>query len=173
MTPPDPGPGPAAKLASSSCVEMTELVMPSDANRLGTAFGGKVVSWVDLAAGVAAQRHTRTPCVTASIDQLSFLSPIHVGDVVILRARVNAVFGSSMEIEVEVEAEETTTGERRPCLDAFLTFVSLGADGKPQRAPMLLAVTEDELRRQADAQERRAARLASRRARAVPGAAPR
>ncbi|HZZ86029.1 MAG TPA: acyl-CoA thioesterase [Anaeromyxobacteraceae bacterium] len=166
MTAPDPGPRLAAKLASSSYVEMTQLVMPSHANRLDTAFGGQVVSWVDLAAGIAAQRHARGPCVTASIDQLSFLAPIRVGDVVILRARINAVFGTSMELEVVVEAEDLTTGVRRPCCDAFLTFVALGPDGKPTRAPLLLTETEDEVRRQAEAQERRAARMASRGARA-------
>ncbi len=173
MNAPDPGARLAAKLASSSCVEMTQLVMPSHANRLNTAFGGQVVSWVDLAAGIAAQRHTRMPCVTASIDQLSFLSPIHVGDVVILRARLNAVFGTSMEIEVVVEAEDLGTGVRRPCCDAFLTFVALGPDGKPARAPLLLTETEAEARRQAEARERRAARIACRTARAAPSVAER
>ncbi len=151
-----------AKLASTSKVEMTQLVMPSDGNALGTAFGGRVMAWIDFAAAVAAMRHARMPVVTASIDQLAFLAPIRVGDIVLLRAQVNAVFGSSMEIEVGVLAEEPRTGERRNCCEAFLTFVALGPDGKPARAPILLPETEDDEARAREAGSRRATRLARR-----------
>ena len=132
--PPDPG----AKPPSASRVEMTELILPSDANGLGTAFGGKVMQWTDLAASMAAMRHSRMPVVTASIDQLGFLAPIHVGELAVFRAQVNAVFGSSMEVEVNVVAEAPATGERRHCCEAFLTFVALGPSGRPSRAPGLL-----------------------------------
>lgn len=154
---------PAPKPASASRVEMIQIVMPGDANVLGTAFGGRVVGWIDLAAAVAAQRHARMPVVTASIDQLSFLAPVRIGHVALLEARVNAVFGSSMELEVVVQTEHPLTGERRRCCDAFLTFVALGPDGRPARAPPLAPETEEDAQRAREAQARRAARLAQRR----------
>ncbi len=150
------------KPASASRVETTQVVMPSDANVLGTAFGGKVMEWTDLAAALAAPRHARMPVVTASIDQLSFLAPIHVGQVVVLHAQVNAVFGSSMEVGVEVMAEDPITGGRKKCCDAFLTFVALGRDGRPARAPPLVAESPEERRREREAVARRQARLAAR-----------
>ena len=158
-TPPSPT---AAKLAASSAVQMAQHVMPSDANTLGTAFGGRVVQWMDLAAAIAARRHARVICVTASIDQLSFLAPLRIGQVAIIDAHVNAVFGSSMEVEVSVDAEDLDTGERTRCCTAFLTFVALGGDGKPVKAPMLLTATEAEARRAREAAERRRARLDAR-----------
>ncbi len=151
------------KPPAASRVEMTQLVMPSDANVLGTAFGGKVMEWTDLAASLAAMRHCRRPVVTASIDQLSFLAPVRIGHVACLTARVNAAFGSSMEVGVEVVTEEPTTGERRLCCAAFLTFVALGPDGRPTPAPPLLPSTDEERRVEREAQARRAARLAQRR----------
>lgn len=154
--------GATPKPASASRVETTQVVMPSDANVLGSAFGGKVMEWTDLAAALAAQRHARMPVVTASIDQLSFLAPIRIGQVVVLHAQVNAVFGTSMEVGVEVLAEEPISGERKKCCDAFLTFVALGRDGRPARAPPLLAETDEEQRREREARARREARLASR-----------
>lgn len=152
----------AAKLASSSRVEMTQLVLPGYANSFGNAFGGRVMQWIDLAAAIAAMRHTRMPVVTASIDQLVFRAPIRVSQIAILRAQVNAVFGSSMEIEVTVEAEDPRTGDRTTCCDAFLTFVALGQDGKPGKAPLLLTETDDEVRRAAEAAARREERIAKR-----------
>ncbi|GEJ59409.1 acyl-CoA thioesterase [Anaeromyxobacter diazotrophicus] len=152
----------SAKLASSSRVEMTQFVLPGYANSFGNAFGGRVMQWIDLAAAMAAMRHTRMPVVTASIDQLAFHGPIRVGQIAILKARVNAVFGSSMEIEVTVESEDPRSGEQRLCCDAFVTFVALGKDGKPAKAPLLLTETEDEARRAAEAAVRRAERIAKR-----------
>jgi len=153
----------AAKLASTSRVEMTQLVLPSYANSLGNAFGGRVMQWIDLAAAIAAMRHTRMPVVTASIDQLVFRAPIRVSQIAILRAQVNAVFGSSLEIEVTVEAEDPRSGERKLCCDAFLTFVALGPEGAPAKAPLLLTETEDEVRRAEEAAGRRAVRIAAKR----------
>src|SRR5690242_3943089 len=95
-----------AKPPSESHVSVTHLVMPSDANVLGTTFGGMVMQWTDLAAAMAAMRHARLPVVTASIDQLSFLAPIRVGHMAILTAQVNAVFGTSMEVGVVVLSED-------------------------------------------------------------------
>ena len=152
----------SAKLASGSRVEMTQLVLPSYANSFGNAFGGRVMQWIVLAAAMAAMRHSRRPVVTASIDQLAFHAPIRVAQIAILRAQVNAVFGSSMEIEVTVDAEDPRTGEKKLCCDAFLTFVALGPDGKPSKAPLLLTETEEEARRAQVAASRRAERIAKR-----------
>lgn len=152
-----------SKPPSESANEMTHLVMPTDANILGTAFGGMVMQWTDLAAAIAAMRHSRLPCVTASIDQLSFLAPIRVGELAILRAQVNAVFGTSMELGVEVLSENPRTGERKMCCHAFLTFVAIDDDGQPTRVLPLRPETPEDRRREAEARARRAARLASRR----------
>jgi acyl-CoA hydrolase len=149
----------SAELAPPSPLQMAQFVMPSDANPLGTAFGGRVVQWIDLAAAIEARRHARVVCVTAAIDQLAFLAPLRIGQVAIFDAQVNAVFGSSMEVEVRVDAEDLDTGERIRCCNAFLTFVALGADGKPVKAPALLAATEDQARRAREAEARRRARL--------------
>ena len=152
-----------AKLASTSRVETTHLVMPTDANGLGTAFGGRVMQWIDLAAAMAAMRHTRTPVVTASIDQLAFIAPLRLREIAVLRAQVNAVFGSSMEVEVNVVAEDPASGEKRHCCEAFLTMVALGPGGRPTKAPLLLPQTEEEERRVREAEARRAERLTRRR----------
>lgn len=138
--------------------------MPTDANGLGTAFGGRIVQWTDLAAGVCAMRHARMAVVTVSIDQLTFLAPIRIGYVALLRAQVNAVFRTSMEIGVEVVAENPLTGERHKCCDAYLSFVALGPDKRPTEVPPLLTETEEEKRRERDAHARRRSRLALREA---------
>jgi acyl-CoA hydrolase len=136
--------------------------MPGDANPAGTAFGGTVMEWTDLAASMVAMRHARLPVVTVSVDQLTFLAPVRVGHMAIFAAQVNAVFATSMEIGVEVSSEDPATGERRKCCDAFLTFVALGPDGRPTPVPPLLAETAEERRRERDARVRREARLALR-----------
>ena len=145
--------------ASASHVEMTQLVMPSHANSHGTAFGGTVMAWTDLAAGMAAMRHARLPVVTASIDQLVFRSPVRIGQIALLRAQVNAVFATSMEVGVLVLTEEPLTGEQRLCCEAYLTFVALGPDQHPRPVPPLLVESELERQRQREASTRRAARL--------------
>jgi acyl-CoA hydrolase len=150
------------KPASASRVEMTSLVMPGDANVLGTAFGGKIMQWTDLAASMAAMRHTRLPCVTASIDQLSFLAPVRIGQMAILVAQVNAVFGTSMEVGVEVLTEDPRTGDREKCCDAFLTFVALDGAGRPTPAPPLRVESDAERERELHARARRESRLALR-----------
>jgi acyl-CoA hydrolase len=155
-------PGPSPKPATESRVEMTELVMPTDANNLGSAFGGRIVQWMDLAGAVAARRHARMPVVTVAIDQLTFLAPMRVGHVALLRARVNAAFGSSMEVEVEVLDEDPDTGVRQRTCDGFLTFVALGPDRKPASVPGLVLASEDERQREREAHARRARRLEGR-----------
>jgi len=145
--------------ASASHVEMTQLVMPSHANSHGTAFGGTVMAWTDLAAGMAAMRHARLPVVTASIDQLVFRSPVRIGQIALIRAQVNAVFATSMEVGVVVLTEEPLSGEQHLCCEAFLTFVALGPDQHPRPVAPLLVETELERQRQREAGTRRAARL--------------
>jgi acyl-CoA hydrolase len=151
-----------AKTVAASRIETTHIVMPSDANAFGTAFGGTVMAWIDQAAAMAAMRHARLPVVTAAVDQLNFLAPIRVGDMAILVARVNAAFTRSLEVEVEVTSEEPRSGARQRCCDAFLTFTALGADGRPTRVPGLLVEGEEERARAAQAVARREARLAQR-----------
>ncbi len=153
----------APKPAAASRIETTHLVMPPDANGHGTAFGGIVMQWIDVAASMAAMRHARLGVVTASVDQLNFLAPLRVGDMAILVARVNATFGTSLEVEVEVVSEHPGTGARQRCCDAFLTFVAVGEDGRPTQVPQLLCETPEERARAEGARGRREARLAQRR----------
>jgi acyl-CoA hydrolase len=150
--------------ATASRVEMTQLVMPGHANNHGTAFGGTIMQWTDQCAGMAAMRHARLPVVTVSVDQFTFLSPVRIGQIAILRGQVNAVFRSSMEVGVEVLTEDPRTGEVRRCCDAFLTFVALGPDGRPVAMAPLEVESEAERLRQREAGVRRAARLALREA---------
>ncbi len=147
------------KPACYSYAEMIEIVLPSHTNPLGTAFGGQVMAWIDICASIAAQRHARQVVVTASMDDLHFRSPIHQGEVVVLKAQVNRSFHSSMEVGVRVEAENPLTGERRYCSSAYLTFVALDAAGNRLPIPPLLPETEAEKRRYEEAAERRRYRL--------------
>lgn len=145
-----------------SLTEMTELVLPQHGNILGGAFGGTVLAWIDICGAVAAQRHSRRIAVTAAIDEVSFRAPIRVGDVVVLTARLNAAFRTSMEVHVEVQVEERATGRRRRCVDAFMTFVAVDEDRKPCPVPPLVTETADDERRREQAEVRRTARLARR-----------
>lgn len=142
---------------------MVEPVMPSDANVLGSAFGGRVMQWIDLVGSIAAQRHCRRPVVTASMDDLHFHAPIRIGHWAVLRARVVAAFTTSMEVGVTVHTEDPLTGERKLCTSAFLTFVALDAHGKPTVVAPLAPQTEDEKRVEKDAHARRKERLAKKR----------
>ena len=149
------------KTVDHSRVEKTEIVLPQHANALGTAFGGTVMSWVDVCAAVTAQRHCGRIAVTASIDALHFRAPLRVGDVAVLRSWMNAAFGSSMEVECILEREDTA-GERVLCVDALLTFVNVDDEGKPLQIPGLRAESDEDRARAEAAQERRARRLAQR-----------
>ena len=116
------------------------------------------MAWIDITAGIAAQRHARCVVVTASMDDLHFLAPIHAGEVVVLKAQVNRAFHTSMEVGVRVEAENPLTGERRHCSSAYLTFVALAEPGRAA-IPPLIPETEHEIRRYEEAAERRQRRL--------------
>ena len=150
------------KRASDSATEMVQVVLPNDANPLGFILGGTVMHLIDIAGAIACHRHTRSLLVTAAVDGLQFLHPIKVGDLIILRARVTAVWGTSLEAEVEVFSEETLTGVRRLTSRAYLTFVAVDRDGVRMPIPSLILETEDERRRAAEAEVRRAERLKAR-----------
>jgi acyl-CoA hydrolase len=148
---------------SVSRVEMTEIVMPNDANPLGNVMGGRVMHWADICAAVAAGRHARTPVVTASVDQIDFHRPVRVGGVIVLLASVNFAGRSSMEVGVKVLCEDRRTGSRSHVASAYMTFVSLDPDScQPRPVPQVVAETDDEKRRYEAAQARRNARLARR-----------
>jgi acyl-CoA hydrolase len=139
---------------------MTEMVLPSDANPLGTVFGGKVMQWIDIAGGIAAARHCREPVVTAGMDALGFYAPIQVGEIAVLEARVLAAFHTSVECRVTVHSENVLTGERRLCTSALLTYVALDRRGQASRVPPVVPETDEEKRLLAQAHERRLERLA-------------
>lgn len=147
------------KSASASKVVMTELVLPSHTNSLDTVFGGVIMSWIDIAAAISAQRHCNTEVVTASIDDLHFIAPVKKGWVVNLKASINFVSRTSVEVGVRVDAENPRTGEAFHTASAYLTFVSLGADGKPAPVNPLILDTEDSIRRNKQAITRRELRL--------------
>ena len=151
-----------SKSVSSSQVVMTQLVLPSHTNSLDTVFGGTVMSWIDISAAIAAQRHSNKSVVTASIDQLSFIAPIKKGWVVNLRASVNFASRTSMEVGVRVEAENPLTSELFHTASAYLTFVAVDADGRPSPIPTLELENETEKRRFAAALKRREQRLSNR-----------
>jgi acyl-CoA hydrolase len=142
-----------------SMSEMSEFALPNDANTLGTLFGGKVMSLVDLAGSLAAVRHARGPVVTASVDYMTFLHPIHIGQLVILRSQVNRVFRTSMEVGVKVFVEDLRTRDVRHTSSAYLTFVAIDKEGNRVPIPPVIPESEDEKRRYQDAGERRRQRL--------------
>ena len=143
---------------NSRCV-MTQIVLPGDANALGTAFGGRIMQWIDVAAAVACQRHCRARVVTASMDQLDFVAPIRTGMVVELLAQVNAAFRTSMEAGVRVESENPVTGERIHACSAYLTFVAQDEAGTPAEVPPLVLETDEDRRRCLAGADRRRVRL--------------
>ena len=143
-----------------SASEYAEIALPNDTNALGTLLGGKVMHLVDLAGALAAMRHARAVVVTASIDNMTFLHPVRVGQLVILRSSVNRVFRTSMEVGVKVFVEDLLTGETSHTSSAYLTFVAIDEHGKSVPAPPVIPETEEEKRRYDDAARRRAERLA-------------
>ena len=136
--------------------------MPQDANNMGHVFGGVILGMMDKCAAIAAFRHCRSSVVTASIDRVDFREPIHLGDLVVMKASVNFVGRSSMEVGVRVEAEELLTGRRRHTNSCYLTFVAVDRNGKPIEVPDLRPETPDEKRRFEAARARRRRRLEER-----------
>jgi acyl-CoA hydrolase len=151
-----------AKPARASHTVTTQLVFPEHANALGKAFGGQVMAWADMCGGICSMRHSGGPTVTAAIDDLVFERPINIGDTVVIEARVNAAFRSSMEVEVEVWGEAPATGQRWRCVQSRFTFVGIDGEGKLRDIPGLLVESDDDQLRVAEASARRAERLARR-----------
>jgi acyl-CoA hydrolase len=145
--------------SAESVTDMVQVVLPNDANPLGFILGGTVMHLIDIAGAIACHRHTRRRLVTAAVDDLQFLHPIRVGDLIILRAWVTCTFTTSLEVQVDVYSEETLTGTRLLTSRAFLTFVAVAEDGARVPARPLLVETDDERRVQQEALARRAARL--------------
>jgi acyl-CoA hydrolase len=143
-----------AKKPSESAVEMREMVMPSHTNPQNTIFGGTVMSWIDIAAAMAAARHCGRPVVTAHVDDIDFMAPIKVGYHVLIQASLNYVGTTSMIVGVKVTSENPYTEEIRTTTKAYLTFVALDDLGKPVEVPELLPETEDEKRRFENAKKR-------------------
>lgn len=143
-----------------SQVTMTEMVLPQHTNAFHNVFGGQVMAWIDICAAIAAQRHAHRPCVTASVDALQFLAPVKRGWFVNLKASVNYVGRTSMEIGVRVDAEDPLTGELHHTSSAYLTFVALDENNQPSVIPPVIPETEGEKRRYKHAELRRKARLA-------------
>jgi len=152
----------APRKVSESRVEMVELVLPNDANPLGSILGGKVMHLMDIAAAIAAHRHCRRAVVTASMDRVDFLHPVRVGQLVIVRASVNHAANTSMEVGIQVQSEDLNSGDRLHTASAYATFVALGPSGRPTTVPPLELETEEDRRRFREAEVRRAARLRER-----------
>jgi acyl-CoA hydrolase len=139
---------------------MTEYVLPQHANALGNVFGGQIMAWVDLCAAICAQRHSGLMAVTAFVDDLKFVGPVKVGEVVRLRSRVTATFRTSLEIEVVVDGEDSRTLRQWPCVRARVVFVAIDDRGQPTPVAPLAMDSEDVRASQAAGEERRRMRLA-------------
>lgn len=138
---------------------MTEFVLPNDTNTLGNLMGGQLMHWMDICAAMTAQRHTNRVCVTASVDTVEFRSPIHLGEIVNLESVVNRAFNTSLEVQVEVWAENPILGTRRKCNTAFFTFVAVDDAYRKTPVPELLIKTNDQRKRYEGALRRRELRL--------------
>jgi acyl-CoA hydrolase len=150
------------KPVSASRSEMTEVVLPNDANPLGYILGGRVMHLMDIAAAIAAHRHSNSHVVTASVDYVDFRNPIKVGELIVLKSSVNRVFRTSMEVGVKVFSENVLTGERKHTSSAYLTFVAIDANRRKHRIPPLILETDEDRRRHREAELRRQIRLAHR-----------
>jgi acyl-CoA hydrolase len=148
-----------ARSVRESQVTMTELVLPNDTNQLGNLLGGRLMHWIDIAAAIAAQRHSGLVCVTASVDELVFLEPVKLGQVVTLQASVNRAFTTSMEVGVLVTMQGLRSSSARRATYSYLTFVAIDESGRPTAVPPISPESEDEKRRYEEALRRRDMRL--------------
>jgi acyl-CoA hydrolase len=149
----------AAKKATDSLTIMTELVLPNDTNTFGNLMGGRLMYWMDIAAALSAMKHCGAPVVTASVDNISFESPIKLGNVVHIEAKVSRAFNSSMEVHMKVWGEDALQQYKYKSNEAYYTFVSLDPNGKPRTVPQLIAETEEEHKLFEGALRRRQLRL--------------
>jgi acyl-CoA hydrolase len=146
---------PAVRTVASTQSEMTEIILPNDTNILGNLLGGRLMHFIDLTGAMAAYRHSRTHVVTAAMDHIDFIRPVHLGDLLTLKSSVNRAFSSSMEVGVKVWAENTRTGVSSHVASAYLVFVAVDEQGRLVKVPALQPETTDEQRRYADALRRR------------------
>ena len=149
-----------ARPVRDSQSEMSEIVLPNDANPLGTLLGGRLMHWIDLAGAMAAHRHSRNYVVTASVDHIDFLVPVRAGDLVILRSSVNRVFGASMEVGVKVFVENYIADTAKHVASAHLTFVAIDKEGNRLKVAPVIPETDEQRRRYDDAGRRREIRRA-------------
>lgn len=147
------------KFVKDSEIEMTELVLPNDTNQLGNLLGGRLMHWMDIAAAISAQRHSNRVCVTAFVDELYFHHPIHLGEIVRLKATVNRTFNTSLEVGVKVIAEDQLVGKSRIANEAFFTFVAVDENKKPVMVCQIKPQTKEEKRRFSEALLRRKHRM--------------
>ncbi|TXE11464.1 acyl-CoA thioesterase [Algoriphagus aquimarinus] len=147
------------KFAKESAVIMTEMVLPNDTNTLNNLMGGKLMHWMDIVAAIAAQKHSNSIVVTASADNISFQQPIALGNVVTLKAQVTRAFNSSMEVFIEVTAEDIPANKKVMTHRAFFTFVAVNENNKPSRIPELVPETPEEIENYEGALRRRQLRL--------------
>jgi uncharacterized protein (TIGR00369 family) len=147
------------KRVKERSILLAQVMNPQDANPAGNVHGGVIMKLIDTAAGAAAVKHSRSNCVTASIDRLDFHHPVFIGDMVTLKAGVTYTGKSSMEVGVRVESQNLLTGEMRHTVSAYMTFVALDKNGRPIAIPPLILETPEELRRNREAQSRRETRL--------------
>jgi acyl-CoA hydrolase len=146
---------PPARTVASTQSEMTEIILPNDANTLGNLLGGRLMHFIDLTGAMAAFRHTRTHVVTAAMDHIDFIQPVHVGDLLILKSSVNRAFTTSVEVGVKVWVEHPQTGRLLHVASAYLVFVAVDKSGNRQRVPALKPESPNEVRRFEDALRRR------------------
>ena len=149
----------SSKTPNDSLTNMTEIVLPNDTNTLNNLMGGRLLHWMDIASAIAAQKHSNCIVVTAAVDSVSFKEPIKLGDVVNIKAWVTRAFKTSMEVFIEVWAENIPRGEKIKCNDAYYTFVALDSRNKPVLVPELIPQSSEEIEKFAGALRRRQLRL--------------
>ena len=155
-----PDAAPLARSVASTQSEMTEIILPNDTNTLGNLLGGRLMHFIDLTGAMAAYRHSRTNVVTAAMDHIDFIRPVHLGDLLTLRSSVNRAFSTSMEVGVKVWAENPRTGIVAHVASAYLVFVAIDNEGHRVRVPEAIPETPDEQRRYEGAMRRRENRAA-------------
>jgi acyl-CoA hydrolase len=147
------------KKASESIADMNEIVLPNDTNTFGNLMGGRLMYWMDIESAIAAMRHCNSPCMTASVDNLSFKTPIKIGNIVHIQSKVTRAFNTSMEIHVEVWGEDSLHQYKYKSNEAYFTYVALDPNGKPRPVPQLIPETEEEKKLYNEALRRRQLRL--------------
>jgi acyl-CoA hydrolase len=162
------GPALPARTVAQSQSEMTELVLPNDTNTLGNLLGGRLMNFIDLVGAMAAYRHARSLVVTASMEHIDFIAPVHVGDLIILKSSVNRAFRTSMEVGVKAWVENTIVGIHHHVASAYLTFVAIDTQGRRVPVAPLLTETDAEKRRYEEAGQRREVREVEARRRHIP-----